>query len=154
MQVKDLEIDDEYISVQGSASVLEVSKKMEQAGMPDAVVLDSEGKLLGALDAYDIVSKVIAKEKNPEEVTAKEIMYAPPIVTLTTPVQRVYEIMDELDVSLIPVCDMEEKLLGVVTILDVLNGLAEQEARERTMIGKIKKHLSKSKTKGEEDARR
>ncbi len=143
MQVKDLEIDDEYITVHDTDTIVEVSKKMKQAGMPDAVVVDSEEKILGALDAYDIVSKVLAEETNPKEVSAKDIMYTPPIVTPDTPVRRVHEIMRELNVSLIPVSNNEEKLIGVVTILDVLDGLSIEEAKEKSWLGKLRRSLFK-----------
>ena len=141
MQVKDLEIDDEYITVQDTDTIVEVSKKMKHAGMPDAVVVDSEEKILGALDAYDIVSKVLAEETNPKEVNARDIMYTPPIVTPDTPVRRVHEIMRELNVSLVPVSNNEEKLIGVVTILDVLDGLSIEEAREKSLLGKLRRSL-------------
>ncbi len=146
MQVKDLEIDDEYITVRDTDSIVEVSKKMKQAGMPDAVVVNSKEKILGALDAYDIVSKVLAEEANPNAVNAKDIMYTPPIVTPDTPIRRVHEIMRELDVSLVPVSNDEEKLLGVVTILDILDALSIEDAKEKSWLGKLRRSFFKRKS--------
>lgn len=124
MKVSDVNIDDDFITVKQDDNVLKVAKTMATAGIPDAIVLDESNISLGALDDYDIISKVIAQEKNPKDVFAEDIMYAPPPVRLNTDLKRVHQIMQELEATILPVVDEDNKLIGVITIMDVLEGLA------------------------------
>lgn len=127
MTVSKVQIDDEYITVNAKDTVIEVSKKMAKSGVPDAVVVDEKQYVLGVLDDYDIVSKVLAEDKDPLTVTAEEIMYAPPPVKLDTELSKVHEILTQLEASMLPVVDEEKKLLGVITIIDVLDGMMENQ---------------------------
>lgn len=129
MKVSDLQIEDEYITVLGTDSILEVTKKLAKEGIPDAIVIDEEGKTLGALDDYDIISKVIAEEKDVKSVTAADIMFSPPPVRLTTELADVKKILDELEITVVPVVDDENKLIGVATVMDILEGLAYEESQ-------------------------
>lgn len=124
--VKDVTIDDDYITVKSNDTVIEVAKAIAKAGVPDAVVIDEKGHVLGVLDDYDIVSKVLAEEKDPKVVKAEDIMYAPPPVKLETELKAVHDILQELEATILPVVDEEKKLIGVITIMDVLDGLMEQ----------------------------
>ncbi|MHA2090773.1 MAG: CBS domain-containing protein [Candidatus Kariarchaeaceae archaeon] len=136
MIVDEVEIEDDYITVKETETILEVAKAIAKAGIPDAVVVDNENHALGALDDYDIVSKVIAMEKDPSELTAKDIMYAPPPVKKSTTLKETHEIMQQLEATMLPVVDEEKKLIGVVTIMDVLEGLA-YENRPPSIISRV-----------------
>lgn len=127
MNVGDVEIEDDYITVKETDNILAVAKAIAEAGIPDAVVVDEENHAIGALDDYDIVSKVIAMEKDPKEVSAKDVMYAPPPVRKSMSLTETHEIMQQLEATMLPVVDEEKKLIGVVTIMDVLEGLAMQD---------------------------
>ena len=104
-----------------------LAKAIAKAGVPDAVILDENNQVLGVLDDYDIVSKVLAEEKDPKVVTAADIMYAPPPVKLETELSKVHEILTQLEASMLPVVDDDKKLLGVITIMDVFDGLMDQQ---------------------------
>ncbi|MHA2169274.1 MAG: CBS domain-containing protein [Candidatus Kariarchaeaceae archaeon] len=136
MIVDEVEIEDDYITVKETDSILEVAKAIAKAGIPDAVVVDNDNHALGALDDYDIVSKVIAMEKDPNELTAKDIMYAPPPVRKSTTLKETHEIMQQLEATMLPVVDEEKKLIGVVTIMDVLEGIAF-ENRPPSIISRV-----------------
>jgi CBS domain-containing protein len=144
MKVDDVEIEDDYITVKESDSIMAVAKAIAEAGIPDAVVVDDKNHALGALDDYDIVSKVLALEKDPNVVTAKDIMYAPPPVRITTTLKETHEIMQKLEATMLPVVDDEKKLIGVVTIMDVLEGLA-YENRPLNFLDRIKKVFKSDK---------
>ncbi|MHA2029653.1 MAG: CBS domain-containing protein [Candidatus Kariarchaeaceae archaeon] len=138
MFVSDVEIEDEYVVVKASDTIYDVAQAISKAGIPDAVVLDEDETVLGALDDFDIVSKVLAVDKDHKTITAKDILYAPPPVKQTTSLKDAHEIMQELDATMLPVVDDEKKLLGVVTIMDVLEGLAK-EYENLNFWGKLKK---------------
>ncbi|MDH5401489.1 MAG: CBS domain-containing protein [Candidatus Heimdallarchaeota archaeon] len=126
MLVSDLHIEDEYITVTHDMSVVEVAKKLTENGIPDAVVIDDQEKVLGVLDDFDIVSKGVAKEKDLKQLTAKDIMFAPPPLKLDNDLTRVKELFDEFECTVLPVVDDERKLLGVVTIMDLMGGLSKE----------------------------
>lgn len=128
--VQDVNIDDEHVIVPASYNLIEVSKAMASAGIPDVVVVDENNKVLGALDDYDIVSKCLAEEKNPLEMTAKDIMYVSPSVKMETKLERVHEMLQELMASTLPVVDDEHKLLGVITIHDIFDAYADEVEEE------------------------
>ena len=137
MNVGDVEIEDDYITVKNTDTILEVAKAIAASAIPDAVVLDENDKVVGALDDFDIVSKVIAVEKDHNKITAAEVMYAPPPVRTTTTLEEAHKIMQELDATMLPVVDDEIKLLGVVTIMDVLEGLSG-DFEKLSFFGKLK----------------
>ena len=126
MIVSDVEIDDEFITVKGSMTIIEISKEMARVGIPDAVVVDDDDKVLGAVDDYDIVSKCLAEEKDPMVLTAEEIMFSPPPIRIDTDLKAVHEMMQELEATMLPVTDTEKNLKGVVTLMDVLDGLGRE----------------------------
>ncbi len=130
MKVKDVEIDDDYVVVHNADSILDVAKKIAEAGIPDAVVLDADDKVVGSLDDYDIISKVIAPEMDLKSTTAADIMFVPPPVRLSTELEKVHEMMEKLEATALPVIDDDNKLLGVITIMDIL----EAEAFENRSI--------------------
>ena len=130
MKVSDVNIDDEFISVKNDMTLTEVSKEMAKAGIPDAVVVGEGNKVLGALDDYDIISKCIAEDKDPNEMKAEEVMFSSPPVRKETELKDVHKMMEELEATMLPVTDEEKQLLGVVTIMDVLDALGrEQQAK-------------------------
>jgi len=124
MKVEDVNIEDDYIVVKPSDTIVVVSKKIAEAAIPDAIVVNDDNEVLGALDVYDIISKVIAPEKDLKSTTAEDIMYAPPPVRLATELSVVEKIMGDLEVSVLPVSDKNNTLLGVITMMDVMEGLA------------------------------
>lgn len=140
MLVSDVEIEDDYVVVKATDTIFEVAQTISKAGIPDAVVLEEDDTVLGALDDFDIVSKVLAVDGDPKTVTAKEIMYAPPPVKITTSLKEAHEMMQELDATMLPVVDDDKKLLGVITVMDVLEGLSK-EYNEKSFFGKLKETL-------------
>ena len=137
MKVSDVNIDDEFITVKATDSVIAVAKAIATGGIPDAVVLNEKDEVMGSLDDYDIVSKVLAEEKDASIITASEIMSTHPPIKLETNLTDVYESMKSLDVSMLPITDAERKLLGVVTVMDVLEAMAYDDYQSRGLRGLI-----------------
>ena len=124
MKVADVDITDDYITVNASDTVLAVAKALAKENIPDAIVVEGDDPV-GVLDDYDIVSKVVAEGKDPNSVTAKDIMYAPPKITDDTDLEEAEKIMHENEVTLLPVYGDDDKLIGAVTLMDVLEGLSK-----------------------------
>jgi CBS domain-containing protein len=127
MKVNDVNIEDDHIVVNAKDNLIKVAQEMAKVGIPDAIVTKEDGSVLGALDDYDIVSKCIAEEKDPKEMTAEDVMYAGPKVKLDTDLSEVNKTLQSLRATVLPVVDDDNKLLGVITINDVWEGLADEE---------------------------
>ncbi|RMG31064.1 MAG: CBS domain-containing protein [Methanobacteriota archaeon] len=120
MKIRDLQIDDEYFTVNHNETVLELARKITETGIPDAVVL-KENKPVGVVDDFDIVSKCVAENKDPANTSVEEIMHAPPFVTPDHDLKRLEQIFEEMDPSIVPVVDDHQNLLGVATLFDLLS---------------------------------
>jgi len=143
MKVSDVNIDDEFITVNADDTIIKVAKSIAQAGVPDAVVVNENDQVVGSLDDYDIVSKVLAEEKDPMTMKASEIMSTHPPIKPDTKLNEVYESMKSLDVSMLPITDEGRKLLGVVTIMDVLEAMAYDDYQSRGLRGFFNRLLNR-----------
>ncbi len=133
MKIKDLQIEDEYFVIDHDKPVLDLARMITETGIPDAVVM-KDGKPVGVVDDFDIVSKLVAENKDPTSTPVSEIMHAPPYVNPETDIERLRQIFDEMDPSIVPVIDNEGQLLGVATLFDVLS--AEKKPRFKLFGGK------------------
>jgi len=143
MKVIDTVIDDDYIKIQETDTIEILAGKIAETGIPDAVVLDEHKKVLGAIDDFDIVSKVIAKGLDAKTTLVKDAMYAPPRVKLQTELADVMKIMNELEATMIPVVNDENELLGVITIADVIPLLDLEEEEKKSLTNKFKNVFGK-----------
>ncbi|HMF34228.1 MAG TPA: CBS domain-containing protein [Candidatus Lokiarchaeia archaeon] len=117
-KVRDLVIDDEYSTIDASATVVEAAQKMKEAGVPDLVILDGdEQAVVGIIADFDIVHEIVAEGKDPSSENVKAAMYTIEPVTLDTPVQDAFTRMRDLNVTVVPVVE-NGQLLGVCTIHD------------------------------------
>lgn len=130
-KVRDLVIDDEFSTIDASASVREAAEKMKEKGVPDLVILDGEDeKVLGIIADFDIVHEIVAEGKDPATESVKTAMYTIEPVTLDTPVEDAFTRMRDLKVTVVPVVQ-DSKLLGVCTIHDCWSYIP-QEGTGRT----------------------
>jgi len=117
-KVGDLTIDDEYGTIDSTASVVDAAKKIKELNVPDLVVIDKESKkVLGVIADYDIVQNVVAEGKDPKNTLVTDAMYIIEPVTRETLVTKAFKNMQEMNVNIVPVIE-EDKLLGVCSIHD------------------------------------
>jgi len=117
-KVGDLTIDDEYGTIDSTASVVDAAKKIKELNVPDLVVIDKESKkVLGVIADYDIVQNVVAEGKDPKNTLLTNAMYLITPVTRETLVTKAFKDMQEMNVNVVPVIE-EDKLLGVCSIHD------------------------------------
>jgi CBS domain-containing protein len=85
-----------------------------------SLVVTGQDKLLGITTEQDIIRKVVALGKNPDEVTVKEIMVKDLIVI--TPDKDIFEainLMHQNNIRHLPVMD-RSVLIGFLTMKDIL----------------------------------
>ena len=114
------------------ASALELSQLMRESHVGDVVVVDQpNGKKIavGIVTDRDLVIEVMAKERDPALVTAKDLM-GRELVTVGegNDVYETAELMRDRGVRRTPVVDDQGGLVGIVTLDDLLRIIGEQLA--------------------------
>jgi magnesium transporter len=117
-----------FVSLRASMTVDQVLAFLRKAG-PDAetiyylYVVDADNRLQGVLSLRDLIV-------SPSHTPIREIM-DPDVVTIPTDTdqEEVARIMADYDFSVLPVVDEEGKLVGIITVDDVLD-VVEDEATE------------------------
>jgi CBS domain-containing protein len=105
---------------------------MREAHVGDVVVVDQpNGKKIavGIVTDRDLVIEVMAKERDPAQVTARELM-GKELVTVGegNDVYETAELMRDRGVRRTPVVDDQGALVGIVTLDDLLKIIGEQLA--------------------------
>ena len=109
------------ITVDPDTTASEIARIMSEYRIGSVVVVNSRGDIIGIVTSYDIISKVVAEEKDTRIVTASDIMSKPVIyVEENTPVSTIVELMMKHGVRHIPVVNAEKKLVGIVAEYDII----------------------------------
>ncbi len=126
----------EYVAVRAGMTVDEVLQFLRRAA-PDAetvyylYVIDDEGHLVGVLSLRDLIvadpSMRVAEIMNPNVIHA----------TTETDQEEVARVMADYDLTVLPVIDAEGRLVGIVTIDDVVDVLEEEATEDIHRLGAV-----------------
>jgi CBS domain-containing protein len=106
-----------------------------------AVLIVSEGRLLGILSAKDYVRRVVLEGKSQSDIRVREIMTSPVItVKPADDIVHCLEIMTRQRIRHLPVLD-EDKLVGVVSMGDLGRAIISDQA---FAIDQLKKYISQA----------
>jgi signal-transduction protein with cAMP-binding, CBS, and nucleotidyltransferase domain len=93
------------------------------------LMVEEEGKLCGILTDRDIALKVTEARKDPEQTTVREVMTTnPACISVDKGLPDLTALMHSRQVRRVPIVDGEDKLIGMVTLDDLLVLLSEEMA--------------------------
>jgi CBS domain-containing protein len=108
-------------------SVLEAARRMRERRVGTLVVVDNVGKPLGLLTDRDLALRVVAAGGDPRATSVGAVMTAHPrTVSESTPIESALSLMRSGSFRRLPVVNEDGKLVGIVTLDDVLGLLAEE----------------------------
>ena len=117
------------ITAPENQTVFDAAKKMWDRNVGSIVVVDHANKPMGMVTDRDIVVGVVAKGKDPQSTTLKEIMTHQAVVLRQD--QGIFEatkMMGEKGIRRIPVVDTDGKLAGIICLDDLIMVLGEEMA--------------------------
>jgi len=121
MKVKDCNIRDEYSTCDINESTSEIAKKMKEDKRVNHVIVVDNNEPRGVVSVRDIIEKVVAEGKDPDNVKSSDVMSSPVVVLEEEDdLQNAASIMTKNNFLSLPVVSSENKLLGVVSIYDVI----------------------------------
>lgn len=132
MQVKDVMTKDPACCTPDS-KLSDVARMMVDQDCGSIPVVDSSDgkKLVGVVTDRDIVCRVVAKNKNPLELTAESCLSTPAVtVTPEASLEDCCERMEKNQVRRVPVVDQKGCCCGIVAQADVARKAGEREAGE------------------------
>ncbi len=113
----------EVVTLRTDALVVEVAKVMSDKGVGSVVVVDEDTRPVGMVTERDLITRVIAKSRDPLSVTVGEIMSKPLIwVEPALDVVEAMKVMSTANIRHLAVMSKGE-LVGVVTDRDVLSNI-------------------------------
>ena len=113
-----------------SESVAAAAKKLAEMDVGSMPICGEDDRLKGMLTDRDIVVKVIAQGKEPEQVTAGELGDGKPVtIGADDSAEEAMAVMAEHQVRRLPVIDGHD-LVGIVSQADVARALPEKKVGE------------------------
>lgn len=107
--------------VVGPETTVENAVKLMLKGKVGSLIIQENNILKGIVTEKDLVEKVILKSLNPKKTKVSSIMNT--ILVTVSPSADILEavkLMTKYNIRRLPVVDMDNKLLGLVTVNDIL----------------------------------
>lgn len=115
-------------------TIVPIAERMRQRTVGCLVVRNEAQEPVGIVTDRDLVTRVLAARKDPDATRIEEVMTTPlKTVTEGMPIEQALTTMRSGGFRRLPVVDRSGKLLGILTLDDILMLLAE----ESTDIGRL-----------------
>jgi predicted transcriptional regulator len=101
------------------ASVLEAAQRMNERRIGALVVMDGD-RVVGIFTERDMLTRIVAAQKNPKSTTVESVMTAPiAYCRPDTTIEEIQSVMTQRRIRHLPVVQ-EAKLVGIITSGDIM----------------------------------
>jgi CBS domain-containing protein len=105
----------------------DAARRMLQRGVGTLVVLNDDRQPAGLVTDRDLVVRVLAPARDPETTRVSDIMTADPkVLREDSPIEGALGLMRAGSFRRVPIVDAAGRLVGILTLDDVLSLLAEE----------------------------
>jgi len=114
-------------TAEAGEEVRAAAQRMRSRNVGSLVILDGEGRPIGIVTDRDLALRVVAEGRSPSEVRVREVMTAAPhTIVEDTSVEDALASMRSFGVRRLPVVDAAGRLVGLVSLQDILALLAQE----------------------------
>ena len=107
--------------------VWQAAARMQSRAVGTLVVLNESQEPIGLITDRDLVERVMAKQRNPNDTLVSDVMTTPPkVIHEDASIESALSLMRSGRFRRLPVVDDNRKLVGLVSLDDVLMLLAEE----------------------------
>ena len=127
--------DPEAAAISVEASVADAVRLMLDRHVGAVAIIDSESRVAGIFTERDVLRKMALSGADPEKILVREVMTTPvELATLATGPGEALAIMLERHFRHLPVVDHDSKLLGMLSIRNVLQSRVDDLTQELEML--------------------
>ncbi len=137
---------EQVVAVSPDTPAVEVARIMGEKNVGSVVVVTGDNRPAGILTDRDLAVRVMAQEKNPGEVRARDILTRDVITFQDS--MGIYEAIRKMTaegIRRMPIIDEGGKLIGIVTMDDIIRMLGEEMAAIAQNIEKQSPSMQKEK---------
>jgi CBS domain-containing protein len=130
-------LEKDFLSMPGDTSLLQAAQQMKTSRHGFVIVSDSEGKPVGIVTEWDVISKVVAEGKDSMNVKLEELMTRNLItVDPNVGIDELSEFMTKKGIRRVLVVD-DGTVLGIITSRTVLARLKDYVDRVSTSVARL-----------------
>jgi len=127
------------ITVSPQSTVYDAVKKLCAKQVGSLLVVNEDGKLVGIFSALDCMKRVVLEDKSARDVKVEAVMSQKVVcVDPDTSVDVCMALMTERRIRHLPVLDESERLVGIVSIGDLVKVVSSQQ---ETIIRDLEKYI-------------
>jgi CBS domain-containing protein len=117
---------EKVVTVEVDVPIAKVAQTMRRKNV-GCVVVCEKGRPVGVITEWDIMKKVVEKNREPKRFSARDVMSAPLIsVKKDTDAVEALRLMVKKKIRRLPVVE-GDRLLGIVTLVDLFSVLQEDK---------------------------
>lgn len=129
----------DVVTASPDATVSDIARLMDESNVGSVVITSADRCPVGIVTDRDLVTRVMAKNKDPKKTAISEVMTEDPIVVNDgTGLYEAMQCVREEGVRRLPIVDDDCKLVGIITMDDIIRLLG----REMRCIGEVIREAS------------
>jgi CBS domain-containing protein len=129
-----------------SATCAEAARRMRRQNV-GSIIVEEDGVPIGIVTDRDLALRVVAEELDPGTVTLGAVMSPfPAFLTVERDLRAALDVMREMRVRRLPAVNAKGRVIGMLSLDDVLIELAEQFGRVKDLL-----HLEQAQKDADEE---